>query len=365
MKRFFALILTITMLLTMAACNKQADTSAPEPEEWVTIYLLTSINVYQENVLVGQSDFTYDEKGRPLEVNWVKDAKEIMSMRFAYDPQGNLTRSERVVTYNGKEIVNKVQERVHTYEDGKMTRFTYPSSQGEFGGNVEYDSEGRVTLVQYDRSEMMPLSGYYEWYYLDYDHAGRMTLELCCMVYTNEEGEVDYYDAFGFRYSYDQTGNLTEYRYVDASAQRERPVPGDVDKLELQETDYNWYTFSYDSNGKLERVENERGAIFQRAEFEADSSYTFDEHGNLLSVEKNGVRAEYTYTAVELTKQDAAVAKRMHHGANMEMLYDYVPNAPAMIPLHWEALQGRFYTNESTVCPVYYWIDYPQWNIPL
>ena len=76
MKRFFALILTISMLLTMAACNKQADTSAgrttnttqstngsaPEPEEWVTIYLLTSINVYQENVLVGQSDFTYDAR---------------------------------------------------------------------------------------------------------------------------------------------------------------------------------------------------------------------------------------------------------------------------------------------------------------
>lgn len=357
MKKVLAFVLALTLLLAFVGCKKKA-------EEKVTIYVVTSQKMYVNGTLSDETTFTYDSKGRPLTIQWTNERGNTTKSEMTYDAHGNRTKETVTQIASGSDKVSEYEyEYGTTYKGDQLTGMARPYKDSSVNMELSYNKKGQLVKVVCEiPDELQNGSGnyYYEvWYSFAYDDAGRLISETVCTHYCSNGSS--YERLSRVCYSYDQDGKLTEYS--SHSAQSDEPVtPEEADTLAFENNESHHYFFFYTSDGKLDYVEDVAGNKQDGAAIYSNPNYTFDEQGNLLSVVDGNKKTEYTYTAMEVSKSDAEMAKRLMHGISQKFMGMF--NYAVMDPLFWTMCPATVY-GPYLRCPVYYLVPNPLWQINL
>ena len=359
MKKLFALLLCLLMLISMAACGSKKD--AEEKEKMVSYYVVTSEKHYNKDELTSSAEFTYDSKGRPLTMKIEMVGKRTMETKLSYDKNGNKIRE----TYTYTELENGLSyttDEIYelTYEGDKLTHCTITDQAGDSRGfDLRYDEQGRLVRVDYD--EAYTNAQAVMWHTYEYDAQGRLIQETSCRKTPSPLGVAsDMETTMQMRYQYGENNNVfyTEY------SGRVLYVEG-VDvalEMELTKSDYQ-YNYCFDKNGKVIYVGADEEDVYKEeyGTLADDDHYTFDAHGNLLSYVNGETRVEYTYEQRVLTEEEVEMANRLAHGASSFM-------TPYMMfgkldPLYVDVAPLTYYA-PYLKNPVYYLAPCPLWYMP-
>lgn len=334
MKRLFILILAISMLLSIVACSETADTSAdydvdttkstdktqsthsthsthstaPEPDAWVTVYVLTESREYDDNgdlSKFGTREFCYDDMAQlTFDGCW----------NYEYDKYGSLVKQNddfRNYSYSWKYNKNgqpascvsgyRTIEKEYFFEfdnAGSLTGIYYQDAgEKNYTNRFFYDQQGRLSKSQFRSGQRV-----HEWMY---DYHGNLLSRIEYAIISLPE-DCNGLDWNGDRilvsyatFSYDENGRLIQYLEYLKGAQ-----------LLLK----NDRTFTYNKDGSISLcVNNSNGS-------NDIVTYICDENGNIIEAQyANGRRTEYTYEARYVTPQQAAA----YHSRTYYDFYQY------------------------------------------
>ena len=369
MKRFFATILALLLLLSLAACGESDSGEDAGKKKKVTIYVVTEQKIYVNGELSSTATFQYDDRGRPTEVGFLKADGSGRKSQLSYDKKGNRVGDIHTQSFaSGEQYEQKVDWNL-TYTHGLLTQAEMPRGEdAPYVLKFQYDEEKQLTLVEYPQPEL-GVSGYL-WQSYAYDEAGRLTRETRCTFYPDGYGsELPTYTYSQVRYFYDEQGRLTEQCFCSAQTTTDT-APEALDTLDFQVSPYEHYFFYYDEAGKLAYIGNGEEDTYPggSAEIYSDERYTFDENGNLVRVEQSKKLGqdqpswtEYTYKAIEASKSDAVMHRRLIHGISNFTLSYTVYNT--MDPLFWAMCPAALYSYHLCSMPFYYLIPYPQFEL--
>ncbi len=376
MKKLFALPLAILILCSLAACGNAPESTSGvenhpsqlEQEEMVTIYVVTEQIRYVNGEISSTATFEYDDHGRPVMVQFVEADGRGKRSDLVYDEQGNLVGDYWTYLYADENNSTTPTDWSLTYSDGLLTRAERPQDEDAYALKFSYDSEKRLVLVEYLQPNESV--GGYLWQNYEYDQQGRLIREARCTLHVAGVGA--YTNEYQYRqicYFYDEQGRLTE-QYSRAAASKTDVKPEGLDELDLKVSLREHYFFYYDEEGKLAYVgEGEEDAYpGGSAEIYSDEKYTFDENGNLVRIEKElksgqtePDRIEYTYKAMEVSKSDAIMHRRLIHGISRFTLPHTDYNT--MDPIFWELCPPALYSYHLCSMNFYYLIPYPQFEL--
>ncbi len=356
MKKLFAILLTLVVLLSLVACGKSS-----EEEKMTTLYLVTKIKDYN-NGDIRVSHFQYDDHGRPIQME-VDAGDYVTKMELTYDDHSNLANTKRTdILPSGSTSVPRTSPSL-TYSGNQLTRVVYNTRPDwSCGLDLEYDSAGRLTLVVCDEEYADKVA--YPWHRFSYDDQGRLIkVTTCCQAtgtISGASGHSIVYYLQSEHYRYDAAGNLSE-NYWTMSDSYLRITPEEADQIEetQMDRDSDHYFYHY-ADGKLDRIEDRNGKqVYSRSEFYSNPDYTFDEQGNLIRVQTSDTAwTEYTYEAIEVRETDAVMAKRLMRGILDNL---GIRSSAVMDPMAYHILPRRNYSLESR-CPsfdFYYLIPFP------
>lgn len=365
MKQFFGILLCLCLLLSMAACERnEAQEQAPEEEKKITFYLVTEQKTYTNGQLSASAAFTYDAHGRPLVMQLQNMGGKTLRCQITYDEQGNPIRENVQQQYpDMAEPYTYDVEFVPTYENGRLTaiRQSTVSSDGTSSETVNtqlhYDSEGHLILAEYTGNTQ------YRWNSYVYDGEGRLVQETRCMC--NQLGVMISYVYRRAIYTYDSEGRLVEHQAVYALSDR-LMTQQEADALTYENAAGDHVYFYYGSDGRLIRTS---GIPMTPAPDESQSIYhndqcSFDENGNLIRVQQGADSwTEYTYAAIEITEEEAVMAKRLMHGVSSHIAnYNYLA---CMDPKYAQQIPLTLYLPTVGYMHHYYLIDYPQFALTI
>lgn len=372
-EKVFAFLLIMCMLFSVTACRQSGveetsettkapgttetpeTTKAPEPEELVTIYVVTEQKNYTKFELESTATFEYDDRGRPTAVGFEMADGFGRKTELAYDETGNLVWYRNTQSYaSGGDSVQELNWNL-SYTDGLLTRAERPYGDGSsYVLNFSYNDAGQLVLVEYPRPEKG--EGGYLWQNYVYDENGRLISETRCTI--------KHAGGFSFdqvRYFYDADGRLTEQCFCYAQSDTLGALE-DLDELVFEVSRFEHYFFYYDEERKLAYVGDGADDAYPggSAEIYSDEDYTFDENGNLVRVQRNEHSwVEYTYAAIEINESDVVVHKRLIHGISNFTLSIY----NTMDPLFSEMCPSALYSYHLCSMSFYYLIPYPQFEL--
>lgn len=381
-KRLLALLLTVTTFTgLLAGCVSQepsstpslqnpASTTAPtESEEMVTIYVVTGQKDYVNGELFSAATFEYDDHGRPVVIGFEQADGSGRKSELSYDKQGNLVGGlyTQLSAIEGGRYSHMVDWNL-TYNDDLLIR-------AEHAGNgyvytFQYNDREQLVLVKFPEPEEGMGSDLWQTY--AYDKDGRLIQETRCTAYVS--GGIGPTVTFTYHYSqvcyfYDDQGRLQEQRFCYA---RSDAYVGqdDLEQLDFSLSALGPYFFYYDAEGNLAYIGKGAEDTYPggSATIYSDEKYIFDENGNLVRV-KRGRKlghekpswTEYTYKAMEVSKSDASMHKRMIHGISYFTRGYTVYNT--MDPLFWEMCPTDLYNHLMCSITFYYLIPYPQFDL--
>lgn len=365
MKRVFALMFALCMLLSLAACKD----SGSEAEEKVTIYVVMEQKNYENGELVNTATFEYDGHGRPTVVGFEKADGFGRKSELTYDEQGNLVGGLHTqLQANGGGSFSQSADWNLTYTNGMLTRAEHTGNGYVY--NFQYNDRKQLVLAKFPEPEEGMGSDLWQFYV--YDKNGRLSQEIRCSAYVS--GGVGLNVTFTYHYSqvcyfYDDQGRLQEQRFCNA---RSDTYVGydDLEQLDFAVGALGPYFFYYDDEGKLAYIGIGAEDTYPggSAEIYSDEKYTFDENGNLVRVDQGKgwgqsepSWTEYTYKAITVSKSDASIHKRMAHGISYLTLPYTVYNT--MDPLFWEMCPNDLYNHIMCSMTFYYLIPYPQFDL--
>lgn len=340
-------------LLTGCAKQQPEQTKPEEPEEMVTVYVLTSKTI----VLAGtekygerrQADtYEYNDRGdlvRVVEEVETEEEKGQTIVSVTYDDRGSKIGETRTMVSTdpeGKE--NSVSQNWFydiTYgENGKPIRCQSSTqfADGERRGGEDYcftyDERGNLILAEENAQGFRP------WQHYTYDEQGRLVQETFCSLFrirTEGDGsEMLEYRVKRWYYSYDAQGRVCQVSSATAVTDT-LPTFQSADELEFQFSkmdDWECLIF-YDEAGRLSELRQrsnyqEGGYSSYRYAYDDqglplrddDITVVYDDHGNLIReetvytvkyrgqyVEKRDV-VEWTYEALLLPASQAAEVER-------------------------------------------------------
>ncbi len=340
----------------------EPETTVPaEPEEKVTVYMITEQKIYVNGELDSTATFRYDDHGRPTEVGFVKADGSGKKAELSYDEAGNLIGERNTHLYeNVEEGVQQLDWNL-TYDEGLLTRAERTFEDQIYVLNFSYNDDGQLILVEYPHPEE-GVGGYF-WQSYDYDADGKLIRETCCH---RQNGEYRY---SRYCYFYDEQGRMAEQYYCSAGSDT-RLDPETLVQLDFKISPYEHFFFYYDDEGRLAHVGDgeEDAYLGGSAQIYSDEKYTFDANGNLVRKEdgkKLGHDApswtEYTYQAMELSKSDAIMHKRLIHGISKFILSYTLNNTQD--PLFWEMCPKMLYSNNLQNMTFYYLLPYSQFEL--
>lgn len=316
MKKLFSLLLSLLLLLSLAGCSKEEV----KEEKKVTTYVVAEQKTYSQNgELYSTATFQYDDHGRPTVIELRYTNGQTHRAELTYDKHGNLIREETILIIGDKES-HSVDVYSLSYSAGRLTHCDILDKNGEIsaGMDMHYDRKGNLVLVEYDENYTQKLM--LCWHSFEYNAEGQLTRETQCAQYpmNSIEGiEGYYYSVRRVDYSYDDSGNLSYYSF--SAVNSDTLVVHDLaDGLEFRPGSEQ-YAFATDKDGHLYCTGREPDPNLvsgQFSIFDMLDAENLDEHGNLV---KWGRNTEFSYQAIELTKSDARIAKRMMHGINATM----------------------------------------------
>lgn len=323
MKRLFALILSISTLLSCAACYKVflpggshngGETTAPsqtEPE------IADETQQIQNLITAGEYQQAYDlleaiETPTPEQVNLrkgfhyqlVEEKRDDGSILYTYDSRGNLIHK-----------VNNIRDEEYTYTyDEKDNLLTEEYQLGDYSTKTEniYDQDGVLTDCYYSTNNGKSL--HYGYSYA-YDQNGNVTEKNTC----------SYGEEYTWKsaYTYDDRGNvLTEKSYASG---------------ELISTT----TYTYDENNNVLTKD-----VVSTYDFEnAHTDYTYDENGNLLTEEETtDSYVFYRYTCTYDAKGNRITYDREDTEGKYHHTYTYDENGNMI----QEYIEGQDYYSSSS-----------------
>lgn len=359
MKKLFALLLCLCLLLSMAACGNRKE--AEEKEKTVSYYVVTSEKHYNKDELTSSAEITYDSKGRPLTIKIEMVGARTMETKLSYDKYGNKVRE--TYTYTDLEIgLTSTTDEIYelTYEGDKLTHCDIVDQTGNrMGFDLQYDDKGRLIRVDYDEAYTNARAS--AWHTYEYDDQGRLVQETNGRRMLSPFGvATDMETTTQMRYQYGENNNVfyTEYSGRVLRVEGSDAAP----EMELTKSDYQ-YNYCFDKNGKVIYVGADEEDVYKEeyGTLQDDDRYSFDAHGNLLSYVNGEARVEYTYEKRELTRKEAEMAKRLAHGASSFMT-PYLMFGK-MDPLYVEVAPLVYYA-PYLKNPVYYLAPCPLWYMP-
>lgn len=336
-----------------------------EPEVKQTLYLPATyrfvgereIDKWSKEQVTIEKQLTYDDAGRCVLCVITEDSETrghwVQTITFVYDTFGNVIseRKQSKSEKNGRVVESDTQYTIHyTYdENGRAERCeierVFSNSNGTNETSVEtyafsYDEHGNLVALTVGTEGAC-------WYYYSYDEQGRMIAETSCVLL--QEGAPNA-DKYKYRYtqrvySRNEQGKVTSDYYQSAYSVENVGAAG-LDHLEFQFDGNGYYAFHYDANGNLSGVNepdqykyDENGLWIPEEKHETIkyrgetidrllAKYTQDEQGNIIKFENYQYTEEITYTALELTKTQAARAERFFNHRSLLgevcMMPDYV-----------------------------------------
>ncbi|MBQ9762216.1 MAG: hypothetical protein IJV82_03965 [Oscillospiraceae bacterium] len=282
MKKLTALIMALTMVLALAACDfgassegdttgsqpteaqttpSQTDSQPTAPSEPVGFYALAGMNVVTAEREI-RVDISYDDHGRMLGYEIWMDGAMQQGNRMEYTADGTPLTN---YTYgpDGAEISRQVYTQM---DNGKWTEMRTTADGVSYRTEMERDSEGRpVEQRRYNENDELASRTKYE-----YDSQGRVTKEV-------ELNDQDM-ETTVREYIYDESGNLTEFRMRGG------------DMLILH------YLYTYEAGRLVKRVSQTEDGLSYR--------YEYDERGKLSKVIQDEIVMELHYEKLELSQED-------------------------------------------------------------
>ncbi|MDP2787524.1 MAG: DUF6531 domain-containing protein, partial [Pseudomonadota bacterium] len=264
----------------------------------------------------GETVFTYDLAGNRLSV---KDA-ENKTWSFAYDDLGRLASE---TDHSAKTLAYKPDEAGNVYEKtnrlNEVTRFSY--DPGNRLTRVDYLKDGTAETYGYDPAgNRNAAANANVGYAFDWDRLNRLTAK------TDSRGR-------SLSFSYDQVGNvLTKTTYQGSTTSYTYNAANRL--VMLRNPDYTQVNYQIDPAGRLlSRVTaagvhanyayDANGQLTRLTQYDAadaliaDSTYTRDRVGHILSQTDLGALTSYTYDALyRLTSAD-------YPGATNDELFTY------------------------------------------
>lgn len=288
MKKLTALIMALTMVLALAACDfgasSEGDTTGSQPTEAQTtpsqtdsqptapsepdgFYALTGVNAVTAD-REARVDISYDDHGRMLGYEIWMDGAMQQGNRMEYTADGTPLTN---YTYgpDGAEISRQVYTQM---DSGKWTEMRTTADGVSYRTEMERDSEGRpAEQRRYNENDELASRTKYE-----YDSQGRVTKEV-------ELNDQDM-ETTVREYIYDESGNLTEFRIHAGSA------------LIVQDSLLLHYRYTYEAGRLVERI--------CQTEESRSCRYEYDEQGNLSKVILDEGVMELHYEKLELSQED-------------------------------------------------------------
>ena len=356
MKRIFALMFALCILLSLAACKDSGSGS----EEKVTIYVVTEQKIYRNGELTVTAAFEYDDHGRPTVMGFELADGSGRKSELTYDEYGNLIGDTRTYLYadNSENHSQQINWNL-TYTEGLLTRAERNLDGYTF--TFSYNKKRQLVLVEYSQPEEGMGPSFWQSY--DYDADGKLIRETRCGIQGGE------YIYSRYCYFYDEQGRFIEQYYCSAVSDT-RLDPDALDQLDFKVSPVEHFFLYYDEEGKLAYVGNGPEDTYPggSAAIYSDEQYTFDENGNLVRVDQGkgfgnsgSSWIEYTYKAIEVSKSDAIMHKRLLHGISQFTLSYTDKNT--MDPLFWEMCPIMLYVNNLQNMNFYYLIPYPQFEL--
>ncbi len=363
MKKCWIVLLVLSMLLSLVACGS---------EKTVSVYLLSEQKDYVDGELAYHFTAEYDDYGRPTvaKKDEIKN-NALITVTFTYDEHGNRTQKvwacDPVGTDQWERSEIQTDYQLTYNKKGQVIRVDPVSSKESnptFGYDVEYDSKGRLSRVDYDQpeGELKKNYGYLCWQYYTYDKDGRLESESELWFCENHKGEMKYTVERAL-YTYDEAGNLATYQaqlaYCEGLIE-----PTEQDDLEYLDH-YRKCSFYYDGEGRLADVSGDPEYVYDgsSASLYSDPNYTFDDKGNLVRIQHDeNTWTEYTYTELVLRESEAASAK----ATAQYLLFDSGICGTGLDygqlnPVYWQiAPDSPVYYIENNA--LYYLVNNPVWG---
>lgn len=355
MKRVIAVVFALCLLVSLAACGKPNNQSTEKKE---TMYVLTEQKGYQNGQPYATTTYQYDACGRPLEIRCIVENGDLYLSQLTYDANGNITQEKLSFVYaKTGETMDRQHNYGLTYVDGKLTHCDYTYNQDAVGGmDLSYDEKGNLVLVEYDDAYEEKLR--FVWHLFEYDAEGRLIRETQCTNMSMADGAPQYhFSRIEYGYDADILSSIRHFAAItDYTVDHSK-----IGTVEFREIDTE-YAFSTDKNGYLVYVGREPDPDYPNGQFSIfdfidTDEFVFDEHGNLVKINNDGILwAEYTYAAIEVTSEEAQTAKQMMHGISPSMDGIYV----CMDPL-FRQLGPMMLYHAPISFVFYYLIPYPMW----
>ena len=267
MKRFFAILLSLAVMLALVACgndgngNGEHPTTATTPSQQPTTATTPNEPLADVKNLIAQGKYEeayqilYANKSVPEAKELLKDFGWVWDKMVSTDSKGNVATC--ILSYYAEE--NRMKCDV-TYPDGdkcvaeyfydasgNMLKYLYTESNGRIvSKEYTYDANGNVLKYIYKDSEDSYNDESQEW---TYDTYGNIK------SYTDSKGSHNY------EYTYDTNGNKIkevrtvsgEYVYLYAYIKEERTYDANRNMTKEVFTDYkgdiSTYEYIYDANG--------------------------------------------------------------------------------------------------------------------
>ena len=350
MRKLFATILLIGILLGMTACNR--------PDRLTTVYVVVGQKNYVKGELSSSASFRYDDHGRPVMVEVLMADGSGEKVELQYDQYGN--RAKQIITLKRANVAEGHGVPTDwnlTYADGLLTHaeMIYDGEDTpQYIIDFYYDGHQRLVLAEYGYPNG---GGYTRWLSYAYDKDGRLIHETRCAPNGSK------FSYSRFCYIYDAKGRLIEQYGAFANTKEVLPTE-EADALEFTVKDVEHFFFYYDQEGKLAYVGDGADDTYSggSAAIYSDERYTFDDNGNLLRVQQGEDSwVEFTYEAMEMRQSDAAMHRRLCHGID-GFIPPYLTYA-IMDPVFWELCPKLLYGHHLWLEPFYYLVPYPQTEI--
>lgn len=359
MKRIFALTLALSLLLY--GCGKDEpiestpDTQATQPSvtetapvsesDIVTLYCLVKEDVYEGDFLIRRNTYEYDSSANlTKQETFLNSGESIWNeeygvyqyvripaddipeyiFRFSYDLAGNITEAQYEEYEDGELDFDVTESYSYSFNElGQLKSCDYTTTNF-MHSPLQYDfayENGRIVGVEvFTTRDGNPYGDAVQTYWFDYDDQGRLIREQICF-------SGSYQGTFTNQYTYDDQGRIASVAYTGngqdgeySSTQRFTHYDNQIVTVEIAETGEDQQELHYYNANQFLELDSQF-SLFQK-----------DAQGNVIVAQEmqDGIRREYTYQAIEVTRADAQrYCRRMH------MLNAY--------PVEWDADYEFYY----------------------
>lgn len=300
MKRFFATLLALLMLLSLAACGEPdaTTTAAPTTEANKSVELVTAYETDNSTSMGAFSmGFAYENDYRSGTMTMLKDDQEAPGT-FTCDENYNINHMQIQLDEVDNQytllVIDCTFDDAHRLLSAKVLLRNGEEETVRYSAEYAYDSQGHKTKTQIEVPDM-----YTSITTTEYREDGQVLRQSNTVKASHAQAASTSVVA----YEYDETGRMKSINMYDENDQLLQQIPA---TYEIKE-DGTYYTLEEGSN-KIIMVVNDKGQAFRQetysgGELMVSITTTYDDAGRLIRMEQRISQTDttiiqtYSYTA--------------------------------------------------------------------